>query len=88
MDVLHIGGVADGETMDLPGNVMAGRQSFKLAGDFPADPLRHHDYERQIFMARNEDGVESGLQVMVWVGLPKSAINVLIEARLKVKVVA
>lgn len=40
MDTLHIGGVADGESADLPENVMTGRHSFKLSRDFLSDPLR------------------------------------------------
>ncbi|WP_257820107.1 hypothetical protein [Burkholderia glumae] len=50
MEILFIGGVADGETYDLPGNVMTSRHSFKLSGDFASDSLRHHDYERQVFV--------------------------------------
>lgn len=86
MEILHIGGVADGETRELPGNVMAGRHSFKYIGDFDADPLRHHDYERQVFSIREADGEIKGLQVMVWNGLPKAVIPALIEARLKVRI--
>lgn len=86
MDILHIGGMADGVTLDLPGNVMASRQSFKLVKDFPADPLRHHDYERQIFMVRSIDGVVKGIELMVWDKLPKAAVETLIEARLKAQV--
>lgn len=37
MEVLRIGSVADNETLDLPENVMKGRQSFKLSSDFPQD---------------------------------------------------
>jgi hypothetical protein len=88
MKILHIGGVADGETLDLNGNVMSGRQSFKLSGDFPADALRHHDYNREIFLlAKSDEQPDEGVQLMVWDGLPKSALPALIEARLGRKVV-
>jgi hypothetical protein len=88
MDILHIGGAADGDTLDLPGNVMSARHSFKLNGDFPMDALRHHDYNREIFLLeKNDDQPEQGVQLMVWEELPKSAVIVLIEARLGRKVV-
>lgn len=85
MNILHIGGVADGEMMDLPGNAMTGRQSFKLSADLPSDPMRHHDYERQIYMVRESDGTEKGVELMVWTGLPKRAAKELIQARLGVQ---
>ncbi|WP_157661297.1 hypothetical protein [Burkholderia ubonensis] len=88
MEILFIGGVADGETYDLPGNVMTSRHSFKLSGDFASDALRHHDYKRQVFVVRRDGGSDEGAQFMVWSGLPKNAIDPLVEARAKVKVVA
>ncbi len=88
MNILHIGGVADGETFDLPGNVMSGRQSFKLSGDYPTDALRHHDYNREIFLLeKSGDKTDEGVQLMVWEGLPKPAIVALVEARLGRRVV-
>jgi len=88
MNILHVGGVADGEMRDLPGNVMSGRYSFRLSGDFPADGLRHHDYNREIFLLeKNADQPEEGVQLMVLEGLPKPAVIALVEARLGRKVV-
>lgn len=88
MGILFIGGVADGETYDLPGNVMTSRHSFKLSGDFPSDSLRHHDYERQVFEVSHDGSSNEGAQFMVWNGLPKTAIATMVEARAKVKVVS
>lgn len=89
MGILFIGGVADGETYDLPGNVMKSRHSFKLAGDFASDSLRHHDYERQVFVVRRPHAEEDeGAQFMVWSGLPKSAVETLVAARAGVEVVS
>ena len=88
MKVLHIGGVADGESWDLNENVVAGRQSFKLSRDFPMDSLRHHDYNREIFLLeQNGELPEDAVQLMVWDDLPRSAVIALIEARLGRKVV-
>lgn len=88
MNILHIGGVADGETLDLSSNVMSGRHSFKLSGDFPADALRYHDYKREIFfLEKSADKAEEGVQLMVWEGLPQPAVVALVEARLGRKVV-
>ncbi|MGF6995532.1 hypothetical protein [Paraburkholderia sp. GAS32] len=89
MEILFIGGVADGETYDLPGNLMQSRHSFKLSGDFASDSLRHHDYERQVFVVRRRHAEEDeGAQFMVWNGLPKSAVDTLVAARAGVKVVS
>lgn len=88
MDILHIGGAADGSMMDLAGNVMSARHSFKLVGDFPSDTLHHHDYNREIYLLeQNGEQPEEGIQLMVWEKLPKAAVPVLIEARLGRKVV-
>ena len=88
MDILHIDGAADASTIDLPGNVMSVRHSFKLVGDFPSDALHHHDYNREIdLLEQNGDQPEEGVQLMVWEKLPKTAVPVLIEARLGRKVV-
>lgn len=89
MEILFIGGVADGETYDIPGNLMQSRHSFKRSGDCASDALRHHDYERQVFVVRRHHAEEDeGAQFMVWNGLPKSAVDTLVEARAGVKVIS
>jgi hypothetical protein len=50
MEILHIGGIADKGTMNLPESVKASRHSFKPDSDFPSDVLRHDDYERKYFL--------------------------------------
>jgi len=89
MEILFIGGVADGETFDLPGNAMKSRHSFKLSGDFPSDLLRHHDYERQVFVVRRRHAVEDAEETyMVWNELPRSVVDDLVQARAGAKVVS
>lgn len=88
MEILFIGGVADGETYDLPANVMKSRHSFKLSGDPPSDSLRHHDYERQVFVVRRHAVEDEEEQFMVWNGLPRSVVDDLVQARAGVKVVS
>jgi hypothetical protein len=89
MEILFIGGVVDGETYDLPGNVMRSRHSFKLSVDSASDLLRHHDYERQVFVVRRRHAEEDEeAQFMVWNGLPKSAVDPLVAARAGVKVIS
>lgn len=87
METLHIGGVADGEMLDIAGNVMSSRHSFKLSTEVSSDPLRHHDYQRQVFMVKREGADEEGFQAMVWDQLSGDAANALIEFRIKAKVV-
>ena len=89
MTVMFIGGVADGDTFDLPDHAATSRHSFKLSGDFPSDSLRHHDYERQVFVVRRRHAVEDEEQpFMVWNELPRSVVNDLVQARAGVKVVS
>jgi hypothetical protein len=87
MDTLHIGGVADGETSDLPENVMTGRHSFKLSRDFLSDPLHHHDYVRRVLTVRRDNGTVEVQEVMVWDKLSEAEVKALIEARLNVQIV-
>lgn len=88
MTVMFIGGVADGETYDLPDHVETARHSFKLSGDFPSDSLCHHDYERQVFVVRRRQAVkDEEEQFMVWIGLPRSVVDDLVQARAGVKVI-
>ena len=87
MKILHIGGVADGEQLEIQGNVMASRHSFKRIGDFPADALHHHDYSRGIYGLKASDAQPAEtVQLMVMEGLPKPVEIALIEARLGRKV--
>lgn len=83
MKILHIGGVADGEQLELQGNVMTSRHSFKRIGDFPADALHHHDYSRGIYgLKANATQPAETVQLMVMEGLSKSVEIAMIEARL------
>jgi len=81
METLHIGGVADKSTMNLPESVKASRHSFKLEGDFPSDRLHHDDYERQFFVVEQAYPEHPlRVQVMVHVEMPESVACVLVGA--------
>lgn len=89
MEILFIGGVADGETFDVPNSARSSRHSFKLVGDFPADALRHHDYERRTLVIRRRHAEEDeDAEFMVRSSLPKDAVDKLVEAHLGVKVIS
>lgn len=49
MKLLHIGGVADGEELEVQSNVMASRHSFKRIGDFTSKPLPFHGPPAQVY---------------------------------------
>lgn len=81
MEILHIGGVADKSTMNLPEFVMASRHSFRLESDCPTDDLHHHDYERQYFLVEQAyPEPRLKVSVMVHVGMPESVARVLVGA--------
>jgi len=83
MKISHIGGVADGESVELHDNVLSGQQSFKLSTDFPADPVRHHHYTRHRFELRGDDGQSEQRELMVWDGLTREEAAALVGARLQ-----
>ncbi len=82
MKILHIGGIADGESHDLHDNVGAGRQSFKRSTDFPGDPLLHHDYVRRMFTLCLDEKHSEERELMVWNGLADHEAAALVGARL------
>jgi len=81
MEILHIGGVADKSTMNLPDSVKACRYSFKLESDYPTEELHHHDYERQYFLVEQTyPEPRLKVQVMIHVGIPEAVARVLVGA--------
>lgn len=81
MDILHIGGIADKSTINLPESVKASRHSFKAEGDFPTDVLQHDDYERQSFSVEQPyPAPRRRVHVMIQVGMPESVASVLVGA--------
>lgn len=81
MDILHIGGIADKSTMNLPESVKASRHSFKAECDFPTDVLEHDDYERQTFSVEQPHPAPRRIvQVMIQAGMPESVASVLVGA--------
>lgn len=86
MQVLYVGGVADGEHYEHSDNVRTARHSFKLSGDFPSDDLRHHDYSRHFFTIKNDDETTEIAPVMVWNDLPTKSMSALVEERLHAKI--
>lgn len=81
MEILHIGGIADQSTMDLPETVLASRHSFKPEGDFASATLVHHDYERTFFLVEQaHPEPPRQVQVMIQVGMPATVACVLVGA--------
>jgi len=81
MKISHIGGVADGESVELHDNVLSGQQLFKRSTDFPSDHIRQHDYIRHRFELRGDDGQIEHRELMVWDGLTREEAAALVGAR-------
>jgi len=81
MKVLHIGGIADQSTMELPETVLASRHSFKPDGDLVSEELVHHDYERNFFLVEQAYPERpQKVQVMIQLGMPSAVACVLVGA--------
>lgn len=87
MRVLHIGGVADGESTEVDVNVTSELHSFKKTEDFVDEPSRRNIYELRKFMVKDKDGVETSIEAMVWDELDKDEVRARIERRLNVQIV-